>query len=88
MGAWGGRQTRAKNLRHPRVSRGLALILAKPELVRSFYTECARCQRHDFFLGERQFLKTRLGAPVKKKQIRVGEKALLIVFASPLPLKA
>ena len=35
MGAWGGRQTRAKNLRYPRVPRELALFLAKPELARS-----------------------------------------------------
>ena len=84
MGAWGGRQTRAKNLRYPRVSRELALILAKPELARSFYTECARCQRYDFFLGERQFLKTR-GAPVKKKRF-VLEKSAPDRFCITAPL--
>ena len=73
MGAWGGRQTRAKNLRYPRVPRELALFLAKPELARSCCAECARCQRYDFFLGERQFLKTR-GGGSRKKQVRVGEK--------------
>ena len=51
MGAWGGRQTRAKNLRYLRVPRELALFLAKPELARSCCAECARCQRYDFFLG-------------------------------------
>ena len=40
-------------MRCPRAFRELALILAKPELARGFCTECARCQRYDFFLGER-----------------------------------
>ena len=87
MGAWGGRQTRAKNLRYLRVPRELALFLAKPELARSCCAECARCQRYDFFLGERQFLKTR-GGGSRKKTGSCWRKALLIVFASPLPLQA
>ena len=75
MGAWGGRQTRAKNLRYPRVPRELALFLAKPELARSCCAECARCQRYDFFLGERQFLKTRGGGSRKKNRFVLEKSA-------------
>ena len=84
----GGAKRGQKNLRYPRVSRELALFLAKPELARSFYTECARCQRYDFFLGERQFLKTRWGAPVKKTD-SCWRKSAPGRFASPAaPLKS
>jgi len=74
-------------LRYPRVSRELALILAKPELARSFYTECARCQRHDFFLGERQFLKMRGGGSREKNRF-VLEKSAPDRFCITAPLKS